>query len=299
MLSFLFGLVLVAALAALGFAAWRLFRTPTHEIPDQAGLTEQEALSAIEGFNWDVATDVTRDDTYDTPGDVVRTSPVAGRDLAEGSPLVLYVSEGPEYRVLPNLAGLTVDDATAELTELRRVVGTTTEQYDEVVAAGIVISNSVDGATVGENVLPGTPVSLIVSQGPEPRTVPDLRGKSEDQAARLLEQFGLQLAMVEPVHDDEVADGLIATQTPAAASELERGGTVSAALSLGPDLVAMPDLAGLTLPEIREALAAAGLEVGGLLGSTQGTFYAASVDGRQVQPNDPVRRGSSVDLIVL
>jgi beta-lactam-binding protein with PASTA domain len=64
-------------------------------------------------------------------------------------------------------------------------------------------------------------------------------------------------------------------------------------------LVAVPDLTGMTLPQIREALAAAGLEVGGILGSTQGTFYAASVDGTQVDPDAEVRRGSRVDLIIL
>jgi serine/threonine-protein kinase len=299
LLGFLFGLLLVAALVGLGFAAWTLFRTPTHPVPDVSGLTEEQALLAVQDFEWDVETDLTRDDTFDTPGEVVRTSPTAGHDLAEGSPLVIYVSEGPEYRTLANLAGMTVDEATAALEADRLEVGTQTEQYDENVPAGTVISNSADGVTVGEQLLPGTPVNLVVSQGPTPRTVPDLTGRTEEQATQLLDQFSLVLAVGDPVFSDTVPAGQIAVQSPAAQDSLARGGTVTVSLSKGPDLVAVPDLTGMTLPQIREALTTAGLQVGGILGSTQGTFYAASVDGQQVDAGDTVRRGSSVDLVVL
>src|SRR5690606_38230414 len=49
-LSFLFGLALIGVLAGLGIVAWKLFRTPTHEVPAVAGLTEDEALDLVDDF---------------------------------------------------------------------------------------------------------------------------------------------------------------------------------------------------------------------------------------------------------
>ena len=297
-LSALFGVVLVAALAVLGLLAWRLFRTPTHEVPAVAGMTEQDALLAVQEFGWDVRTDLTRDDTFDQPGQAVRTSPAAGYELAEGSPLTIYISQGPEFRQLPDLANVPLEQATAALEELRLVPGEPARRFDEDVPAGVVISAGVEGTPIGGDVLPGTTVSLVVSRGPEPRTVPSLRGLTEEEATQLLDQFGLQLDIGEAVFSDSVASGRIVEQTPAANEELARGGTVTAAPSKGPDLVAIPDLSGQTLAQIRETLADSGLQAGAVVGSTQGVFYSASVDGDEVEIGEQVRRGSTVDLFV-
>jgi serine/threonine-protein kinase len=256
-------------------------------------------LAAVQEFDWDLEVDLTRDDTYDTPGEVVRTSPEPGHDLAEGSPLLIFVSEGPEFRQVPELSGRNVDEAEAALAELRLVAGTVVEEFDESVPPGVVISNSANGVAVGGDVLPGTEVDLVVSRGPAPRVVPQMRGLTPEQATRLLEQFGLELALGEPVFDDEVPAGQIATQDPPAESEVERGATLTAFPSKGPDLVPLPDLTGMALPQINQALVDAGLNLGALLGSTQGTFVAASVGGEEVDAGEPVRRGSSVDIVIL
>ena len=79
-----------------------------------------------------------------------------------------------------------------------------------------------------------------------------------------------------------------------------------------PDMVAYRDMVtiirdvvqdqvarGMTLPQIGQALTDAGLRVGNLLGSTQGTFVAASIDGDEVSAGDQVRRNSAVNIIIL
>ena len=107
------------------------------------------------------------------------------------------------------------------------------------------------------------------------------------------------MALGDEVFDDEVPAGEIAVQSPAVDTTLGRGGTITANISKGPDLVTFPDLSGMTLPQIGQALADAGLRVGNVLGSTQGTFVAASIDGDEVSGGDQVRRNSAVNLIVL
>ena len=69
--------------------------------------------------------------------------------------------------------------------------------------------------------------------------------------------------------------------------------------SKGVDLVVMPDLTGQTLDQAGATLAAAGLNVGALLGSTQGLFVAATVAGDPADPGEQFRRGTAVDLVFL
>lgn len=296
-LSFLVGLVLVAALAGIGYGAWVLFRTPTHEVPDLTGLPEDEVIREVQDFDWNVDFDSGRSDDVGV-GEVFRTSPEAGKDLAEGSPLVVYVSEGPEYRQLPDLAGNTLDEAQQALEALRLVPGTPSEEYSETAAPGTIISYDVAGGVTPEGVLPGTTVDLVVSRGPQPRTVPSLTGLTPEAATRLLEQFGLTLAVGEPVFSNETEAGLIATQTPAPGELLDRGAAVTAAPSKGPDLVVMPDLTGMNLAQALQALSDAGLRGSLVLGSSQGTFYSATVGDQTVAADDQVLRGSVVNLLM-
>ena len=127
-----------AALAGLGFLALRLFQVPTHPVPELVGADEAAALAQIEDFDWEVEVRRDRSDEFPTPGEVIRTAPVAGDDLAEDEPFLIVVSEGPEFRVLDDLAGLTLAEAETRLAEQRLVALPATEQADEDVPAGSV-----------------------------------------------------------------------------------------------------------------------------------------------------------------
>lgn len=293
------GPLMLATLVGLGVVAYQLFQKPTHEVPELVGMNRDDALTFVEGNNWEIDFEDARSDNFPDSGAVIRTSPAAGQDLAEGSPLLLVVSQGPEYRQVPDLSDMTLDDALARITELKLDALEPTEAFSESVPAGSVISAAVDGVPTGGDVLPGAQVAIVVSQGPQPRDVPELQGLTSEQATQLLTDRGLVLSLAAPTFDDTIPAGQIVSQTPAAGEQAPRGATITATPSKGPDLVALPDLTGLTLPEIRPLLEANGLKVGSLLGSTAGTFVSASVDGDEVTAGSMVIRGSEVNLIIL
>ena len=117
--------------------------------------------------------------------------------------------------------------------------------------------------------LPDTTVVVVVSAGPSPRVVPDLTELSIDDARAAIEGLGLVL---EPLPDEfsaTVPAGGVARQDPAPSTEVARGSTVSVAISLGPDLVAVPPLANLGVDEARAALEAAGLVLGEVKGDPE------------------------------
>jgi beta-lactam-binding protein with PASTA domain len=61
----------------------------------------------------------------------------------------------------------------------------------------------------------------------------------------------------------------------------------------------MPDLTGQTLAQAQATLAAAGLQTGALLGSTEGIFVSASVQGADAPAGSQFKRGSAIDMTFL
>jgi serine/threonine-protein kinase len=294
-------IVLVAALAGLGVLAYRLFSTPSYEVPVLTGVPQAEALAQIEGNGWEVSVQTERSDDEPRVDHVVRTAPPAGADLAEGEPFLLVVSEGPVLRSLPELTGLTLAEAQAQLLALDLVVAPV-EQYDEDVPPGQVIGWSVPeqpDLVAGGQVEPGTEVEVVSSLGPAPRTVPTLTGTTFAEAQAAVEPLALAVTEIEQVFSDTVPAGVIVTQVPAAGDEVDRGTTIQVTVSKGPDVVTLPDLAGTTYDEAATLLAEAGFVPVLSLGSTDGTFVSASVGGEPTAAGDVHPRGTQVDLVFL
>jgi eukaryotic-like serine/threonine-protein kinase len=295
-------ILFLAAIGALAVAGWALVRTKSYTVPDLVGIQEEVALNEISGNDWTVERDLERSDEFPEPGTVIRTVPNAGVKLDEGETFVLYVSEGPKLRVLPDVTGLPLAEAQAELNELRLVPVEGTPVYSEDVPAGSVISWSVqdDAALVaGDEVLPDTAIVLVLSQGPEPRPAPDLANLTLDEATATTAAVQLLVVEGEQLFSNDVEVGRVIAQTPAVGTPVERGGTVTVQLSKGPDLVPFPDLTGQVYADAQTTLAGAGYAVNSLLGTTEGTFVSASIDGEPVEPGATFLRGTAVDLVFL
>src|SRR3546814_18940882 len=90
-------------------------------------------------------------------------------------------------------------------------------------------------------------VPLVVSQGPQPRTVPGgLAGGTYEDAKAALEKVQLGATKVEEFSDDVEAGRVIGLR-PAEGSEAPRDTVVEVVVSKGPDLVTVPSVAGKSL----------------------------------------------------
>ena len=295
-------LVILVGIVALGYAGWLLLRTKSYEVPDLVGVDEAVALNEIAGNGWVVETERERSDAVPEEDHVVRTIPVAGEQLDEGATFVIVVSDGPELRTIPELAGMTLVDAQATLEDLRLLVVEAPPVYSETVPAGAVVGWQVEGNTslvAGAQVLPETTIVLTVSLGPEPRPAPDLTGQTVDEATATLAELQLAIERGEDEFSSTIEVGRVVSQDPPPATPVERDAAVTVRVSKGPDLVPIPDLAGQTYPQAQQTLADAGFVIDSLLGTTEGTFVSVSVDGEEVQAGATFPRGTGVDLIFL
>lgn len=298
-LRWLIGAGLVVAIVIGAMALWRSLSQTTHEVPDLSGRPASEAQNEVANFGWDI---VVREEANDdiARGNVIRTEPASGRDVAEGDELVLIVSSGPAPSVLIDLAGSTERDALAALRDVGLEGEVTERPFDEKVPRGVVISWDVPdqpGQQVpGDEVLRGTKVELVVSDGPAPREVPDLVGLRAAEARASLEKLGLVFARGDDVFSPTVRRGRVVRQSVDAGERVERGSEITVRVSKGPDLVVMPRLNGLDVAEIRRELREAGLRLGTVTGKRKWTKVDASVEGQAVDPGDRVLRGSTVDV---
>ncbi len=292
-------IVLVIA-AAAGGVAYVLTRNQTHtyQVPHLAGLAEAEALNQISGFDWETV--ITREASDAVPaGTVIRTQPGEAASLPQKKQFQLVVSTGPAPRPLPDLVGLTLEQATSRLQQLGLVLQQADPVFDETVPLGTVISWMVPeqpGLKAGATVMPATRVQVVLSAGPQPRTVPKLTGVTVDEATATLQPLGLVLAQLPPEFSNSIAVGLIARQDLPAGTSVDRGAVISVAVSKGADLVSVPPLGGLTLQQTTDTLTAAGLVVGTVSGVPEGVLVAAQYQGVDVVPAQQLPRGSAIDV---
>jgi serine/threonine-protein kinase len=291
-------LVALLALAALGGGlAWYKSRPVMRTVPDLVGVEQGVALNQIKGDFADIESTVP--DEVLAAGLVVRTEPTAGTRVEKGTTVHLFVSSGPAPRILEELKGLTVAEATAKLQAQGLVVEMAKPVFDENVPQDVVISWTVPASpalTVGGTVTKGTTIRLVASGGPAPRTVPNLKGKSLADATAALSGIGLVVAQGPDQFSTTVPPGEVMSQDPAAGKPVPRGGTVTLVLSKGPDLVTVPDLTGLDANGIKTALQNAGFTIGAVNGNPAAQFTGLSVGGKPASAGMKFLRGTKVDL---
>lgn len=188
-------------------------------------------------------------------GAVAGTDPAAGDQVRRGTSIGLRVSLGPERYAVPTLPKLSLADATTALRIAHLTVGTTTSRYDDSSPDGTVLSSDPTAQTLAK---PGQPVALVLSKGPAPVTVPDVTGRPADAAQATLERLSLQVQR-STANSDSVTQGSVISLAPS--SDLHRRQRVTITVSLGPELVTVPNVVGQSASSARATLEQAGFRV--------------------------------------
>jgi serine/threonine-protein kinase len=143
----------------------------------------------------------------------------AGGQVPKGTTVEVTVSAGPTPRLVPNLVGLSVDQARQKLTDVGLALGDISQEINNDVPAGQIVSSS---PAAGASAARGATVSVLVSNGPDIVSVPDLRGLTKKEVDVALTQNGLVLGTV-----SGPLDGVVGGQEPAPGTKLTRGSKVN------------------------------------------------------------------------
>jgi eukaryotic-like serine/threonine-protein kinase len=160
---------------------------PPVDVPDVVGKTVDGARAALTKGDLKLAVKTQRWNDA-AAGTVIGQVP-AGGQAPSGSTVNVVVSKGPKPIPLPDVVGKPADRATSKLVAAGFQVTTTTAFSDSVVKGRIISSSP----TAGELTVPGTTITLVVSQGPEQFPAPDFRSMSRSSAQALADRYGLKL----------------------------------------------------------------------------------------------------------
>jgi serine/threonine-protein kinase len=230
-------------------------------------------------FREDVAKDI-----------VLQQNPAPGGRIVKGGTISLTLSMGPERYPVPTVVGKSVELATADLQAdpLRFQVKQGAPEFSDTAPPGVVVRTD---PAEGQVLKPGSPVTLILSKGRAPITVPVLIGLQVEEAEAQLQQLGLKPTR-EFVLDTTAPYGQVVDQTPLAGSGMEKGQEVHLKVSGNQNLQAMPNVMGQKCSDARAALQGAGYQVkvnGGAIAEAFGTVIDQRPNaGRPVQPGQQV-----------
>ena len=128
--------------------------------------------------------------------------------------------------------------------------------------------------------------------------VPAVLAQTEDQAKARLAEAGLELGDVETAYSDTVKRGTVIRTDPDVGARIRNNDSVDLTVSLGPETVAVPQLAGYRLDKARAQLKRTGLEAGRVTREFSEDVPRGSVISTTPDPGTERRAGSAVALVV-
>src|ERR1700722_673999 len=146
---------------------------------------------------------------------------------------ILFVS-GCAKVAVPNVEGLTQDAATTAIAGAKLKVGVLTQQTNNTVTIGKVISQ--DPAS-GSSVAEGSQVNLVISSGPQMVAAPTVKGLTQGAATTTITGAKLKLGTITQQTSNTVVAGKVISQDPASGSSMAEGFPVNLVISSGPQMV--------------------------------------------------------------
>jgi beta-lactam-binding protein with PASTA domain/tRNA A-37 threonylcarbamoyl transferase component Bud32 len=286
------GVLLIAAVIA-GYLIFGRSRPviDTVALADYTNRSINAAQQDLAGFNLVPKVSFTTSETV-AANRVIRQSPAPGTMLARKAEVELVVSSGAPLVPVPSIVGYTSADAQRELVKSKlrtRLVGRYADTpKDQVIAVA---------PAAGQPLREGSLVTLTVSKGLEPATIPNVVSMNVDDARALLRKVGLSLNIIDKAVSDTIPQDTVMSQAQAANSQTDRGSAVDVMVSLGPSSASVPDVGGKAAPEASAALRGAGF-VPLLTYNVDPTNAGGTVTVQQPASGTSAKRGSKVAIFI-
>jgi serine/threonine-protein kinase len=256
-------LVVVGIILALVLAGPK----PMVDVPNVIGMNVEEARQALEsvGLKMEIKEEQYITSEGQQPDKVISQDPEWGLRITKGSTVSVVVTR--ELRI-PNLVGMTQEEAEAKIRELKLAVGEvkSTPTKDES-KMGKVLKQSPAAGTLAT---PGSAVDLEIGKLLSKVVVPNVKGKTASEAESILTSKNLKVNKVEQ-QSQTVAKGKVIDQDPEPGTTIYEEDTVTIYVSIG---VEVPNVVGYSGTTAKNTLEALGLNV-------------TVVDVHVVDPTDP------------
>ena len=210
-------------------------------------------------------------------------------------------TEAVEEVIVPDITGMTKQEATDALYQLGLGAQYGGEKESSRYAAGLIMSQT---PAAGSSMAKNTTVTYFISKGQNTITVPELSGKTLEEAQAQLSALGLTIA-TDYAFDNNVTQGLIIYSNPASGTAVTSGETVTVVISKGQqqtessasEEITMPDVVGSAWSSAKSTLENQGLYVN-INEEVSSTVAAGNVISQSISAGTSVSKGTAVTLTV-
>ncbi|SHH51573.1 Stk1 family PASTA domain-containing Ser/Thr kinase [Clostridium intestinale] len=256
-------LALVAVLILAGAAITTYFLTTNNKkaedlkMPKVIGLKQDDAEKTLKDMGLEMLV-AGEEKSTEPAGTVVKANKNEGDTVKKGETIRVYVSGKETKKKLQDVTGLDENQAIAFLGNAGLEV-TVNREYSDTVEKGKVIKQDPKGDT---EITEDTKVTLTVSQGKKPVTVPKLLGLSKQDAISALSAVGLNGDSKEAETTDKNKDGKVIDSSVKEGNTADAGSTIT--LTIGRYKDDNPDielgfLVGKTVQEAADYMESKGI----------------------------------------
>lgn len=226
-------------------------------------------------------------------GIVIAIVAVLALAIAGGFALGLFDSS--EHIDVPDVIGLTAEQAEKEISDAGFEVGRVQSMPDDTKESGLVIDQDPSGGTKAAK---GSKINLVVSQGTEELAVPNLVRMTLDQARAQLSVDGFVLGNVGDEFSSDIPEGQIIRQDPGANTKLAKGSPINVVLSKGIEEINVPSVTGMSESSARTTIENVGLNY-----VSGDEIYSSSVPQGSVIRQNPaagskLKKGETVTCVI-
>ncbi len=199
-------------------------------VPSLLGMTLNEAEEKLTGMGLKIENkgEVSSDD-YEKDR-IANQDPVAGTAAKEGDTISVVISNGKGNIDVPSVVGKSESEAVSALSDAGFKPDKTYSYSDSVTAGNVISQNPVSDSKAKK----GDTVTIVISQGKEAVTVPDVYTtyKSEAQAKQELSAFNVS---VKTAYSDSYPEGIVMAQSIEPGKQVEKGTSITITISQGPE----------------------------------------------------------------
>ncbi len=283
----------IVAVAGLivGLTSWWLSIGRVSSVPDVLGKEEKAAVAIIEDASLKAA--VTTENSDKVPaGQVIRTDPAGGVQATRGDLVRVVVSRGKP--VVPQVQpGVEVAVAEREIAGvgLKSQLNAADDAFSDRVPKGKVVTLKPAPGTAVEI---GSTVTVVISKGVEPKPVPNVKGKTKDEAFAELTAAGFEPVEGPQEPSGEVDGGRVVRTNPPAGTNVgaDKRVTVTIAADRG---VVVPNVEGKRLKEAKQLLEKEGLQVDVQFNNRD----KATVISQSIRGGERVPKGTRITIVAV
>jgi len=182
-------------------------------VPELEGKDAVAVLELLSGLGLNTKVKDSRFHADIAPDHVIYQDPAAGTPIKKGRDVKVILSKGPETFSAPKLSGISLQQARVILSNNGLTQGVVTRTFSPDADKDMVIAQT---PPAGMAVTQNDAVSLLVSRGsrPEQYRMPDLKGRSLDQALKIMEKSGITLGEIDAVYRKDRDPHIVIEQRP-------------------------------------------------------------------------------------